>query len=799
MIHLEFESQKTRNTHAHKNYEMVYVLGGTCSLVVDGERLRLGKKEFILLNSGQKHSYEVDSDSLIGRFHIPYSQVSDESDPERTVIFALNCKREEKKDSLEKVQRILEQMMEYFCKGDKGARLAVNQWFFALMSVLLEHFAYEEKPKPQNAVDPEANQRICDIMDYINHHYHEGISLNELASRLYLTPAYLSKYIKQQFGISFKKLLVSTRLAHAESALLHTDEPIARIALQVGFSSLTSFNGSFRERHGMTPSQYRRGGRKSLLGLTSAQEEQPPALEEPKERTSGVLYDRILVEEDCQRQGELLRRTWNSTINIGTLEELLYSDVQSHILMLKQQLHFRYVRFWDLYAPGMYLDEHYEGKKYNFSRLDRVLDFLVENQLIPHIEVGNKPKILVREMGDVMMEPRKGDSPFKSKAVMRYFFSALMRHLMRRYGAAELDKWCMEFWMEEEASPVSLGWQEYSEEMIDRYLGQFEVLGETIRRFGTKMKLGGGGFSLRFGKERFAYAVRQWVKSPQRPDFLSVYIYPYMHSRDEASLNERVTRTDFLRSSICCVKQIMEQEHLKCRLAVTEWNITVFNRSLVNDSLFKGAWIIKNLIECMNLCDSMAYWAGTDLYVDHCDISGLLGGSCGLLTRGGLKKPAWYAFAFMEGLERRLCRRSENAVVTKGKYKDWSIVCHNFKPMNYAYYLRSENRITMDEIYSMQEDSRLLRLYFELPSLPDDEYRIKFLRVNRENGSLWEEWIRMSGPQQVDTEELDYLRNRCAPQMTISTLKEKNGKIAFTTVLEPNEIQMILLTCLGRN
>ena len=48
-------------------------------------------------------------------------------------------------------------------------------------------------------------------------------------------------------------------------------------------------------------------------------------------------------------------------------------------------------------------------------------------------------------------------------------------------------------------------------------------------------------------------------------------------------------------------------------------------------------------------------------------------------------------------------------------------------------------------------------------------------------------------------EDLDYLRNRCAPQMTISTLKEKNGKIAFTTVLEPNEIQMILLTCLGRN
>ena len=45
----------------------------------------------------------------------------------------------------------------------------------------------------------------------------------------------------------------------------------------------------------------------------------------------------------------------------------------------------------------MFLNEHSEGKKYNFTKLDRILDFLVNNEMIPYIELGIKTKKLIKK------------------------------------------------------------------------------------------------------------------------------------------------------------------------------------------------------------------------------------------------------------------------------------------------------------------------------------------------------------------------------------------------------------------
>ncbi len=148
------------------------------------------------------------------------------------------------------------------------------------------------------------------------------------------------------------------------------------------------------------------------------------------------------------------------------------------------------MRFWDIYSPALYLDHHEPGVSYNFSRLDRVFDFLVLHHMVPHIEVGNKPKKLMRSMTDDMMPARKGDSPFKNPETIACFFTALMRHLLRRYGAEKIDKWVLEYWMTEDDFIAMGDWNNYSKEMIDGYLKNFAVLADTVRGFGTEYKTG---------------------------------------------------------------------------------------------------------------------------------------------------------------------------------------------------------------------------------------------------------------------------------------------------------------------
>lgn len=736
-------------------------------------------------------------------------------------MFLLTCENEKQAEAKERAGNILSKMFAASCQGNEHSELKIQKLYYKFLEILFENFVYIEKEKSTPVMDEEADRRICEIMEYVNHYYNRNISLNDLASRLFLSSAYLSKYIKQQLGVNFVELLAKTRLSHAADRLAHSDENIAQIALDVGFFNLASFNRSFKDRYKTTPSAYRRSYREQEpLKNTAANSgktedgdvegpgsgpladegtkplDGPEVLAEVK--SNGVIYEEIFVESGKSAGVLSYSRPWNRTINIGAAQELLHSDVQAHVLELKKGLHFRYVRFWDIFSPDMYLDEHKTGQIYNFSRMDRVLDFLVENQLVPHIEVGNKPKKLMRMMRDDMLAPKKGDSPFKSPEMIQYFFSALMRHLIRRYGAEVLDKWVFEYWMEENEDKACDEWHYYNAEMIGKYLDSFSVLAQTVRWFGTNLKVGGGGFSLRYGKEWFEYIIREWAAREQKPSFVSMYIYPYELKGADVCLNHRVLRQDYMRTCLEFAAKVIEREKLLARLVVTEWNFTVFNRNLMNDSVYKGAWMVKNLFDCMNLANVLAYWTGSDLYAECNDPAAFISGNVGLLTRNGVKKPVWYAIEFMNSLERFICKKTENVIVTRGKYKNFKIVCHNFKPMNYKYYMKSEDDISLEDMELFFDDRRLLRIYFELPVLPEDTYRIKFLRINKSCGSVLDEWIAMSGPDYMDGDDIDYLKKRCVPRLTVRTYKEKNGKIAFTTMLEPNEIQLILVDCQGR-
>ena len=52
------------------------------------------------------------------------------------------------------------------------------------------------------------------------------------------------------------------------------------------------------------------------------------------------------------------------------------------------------MRFWNLFSKEMLISLDGSGE-YNFSRLDSVLDFVLAQGLKPHIEIGQKPKVIV--------------------------------------------------------------------------------------------------------------------------------------------------------------------------------------------------------------------------------------------------------------------------------------------------------------------------------------------------------------------------------------------------------------------
>ncbi|MDQ0341005.1 YesN/AraC family two-component response regulator [Caldalkalibacillus uzonensis] len=99
---------------------------------------------------------------------------------------------------------------------------------------------------------------IKTAIHYIQAHYSEPITLNELADKVYLSPSHFSRLFKEETGTTFVEYLTSYRIEKSKSLLKMTSLPIEVIANNIGFTSASYFATTFKRIEGMKPSEYRK-------------------------------------------------------------------------------------------------------------------------------------------------------------------------------------------------------------------------------------------------------------------------------------------------------------------------------------------------------------------------------------------------------------------------------------------------------------------------------------------------------------------------------------------------------------
>ncbi|OAT86739.1 response regulator transcription factor [Desulfotomaculum copahuensis] len=98
------------------------------------------------------------------------------------------------------------------------------------------------------------------VQEYMRRHYSRGVTLEEAAGYVHLSPAYLSRLFKQKTGSSFVEHLTALRLEGAKELLIASDQTIDQIATTVGFKNNSYFTAVFKKREGVTPSEFRARG-----------------------------------------------------------------------------------------------------------------------------------------------------------------------------------------------------------------------------------------------------------------------------------------------------------------------------------------------------------------------------------------------------------------------------------------------------------------------------------------------------------------------------------------------------------
>ena len=102
------------------------------------------------------------------------------------------------------------------------------------------------------------NANLTMIIEYIHQHYMEPINLSDVASHFHFNPSYLSSFFSSHHAEGFSEYLNRVRVDKAAELLQKTDQAIADISVQVGYSDHSYFTKVFKKLKGVSPSQYRK-------------------------------------------------------------------------------------------------------------------------------------------------------------------------------------------------------------------------------------------------------------------------------------------------------------------------------------------------------------------------------------------------------------------------------------------------------------------------------------------------------------------------------------------------------------
>ena len=99
---------------------------------------------------------------------------------------------------------------------------------------------------------------LLEIALYIQTHYKEKLSLEQLGQEFHMSPEYFSVFFQKHFSRNFTEYLSAIRIEHAKKMLVESDEDMELVSQQTGFSTSSYFIRMFRETLGLTPGQYRK-------------------------------------------------------------------------------------------------------------------------------------------------------------------------------------------------------------------------------------------------------------------------------------------------------------------------------------------------------------------------------------------------------------------------------------------------------------------------------------------------------------------------------------------------------------
>ena len=256
--------------HWHDEMELIYIKKGQGVVTVDFRPYRVNERTLVLILPGQLHSIEQYEDEKMEYENIIFH-------PDMLLSKAVDtCGTEFIKPLMRRtitVPTIFTPVYPYYTDViapidacDEIGKTRPQGYELYIKSMLFQFFFILDN-RCRNLTQSTQNKKTLDkmkvVLKYVENHYAEKITIADIAKVAEFSESHFMRYFKETMGMSFVEYLKDYRLKMAARLLHGSESSILTISDEVGFENLSYFNRSFKQRYGVTPSQYRKNGNKS--------------------------------------------------------------------------------------------------------------------------------------------------------------------------------------------------------------------------------------------------------------------------------------------------------------------------------------------------------------------------------------------------------------------------------------------------------------------------------------------------------------------------------------------------------
>jgi AraC-like DNA-binding protein len=264
--HRRTDNPSRMDFHLHERFEIYFFISGEVDYFIEKKMYPLRYGDLLIMNSRELHKPTFLSNATYENIVVHFYPAVSEALGHLSSYPLLDCytnrplgehnlirlKPQQLDEALSLFHKI-EQLPKDSQEEESGLLLSV--YMVELLMLINRAFRSNLSPSPQESLSTGVNEKLAQVLDFIDTHLEEDLSLETLERHFFMNRYYLSRLFRRSTGSTIHEYILLKRIARAKK-LLQDGRNVTDTCQQSGFNDYSNFIRMFKRFVGVPPGQY---------------------------------------------------------------------------------------------------------------------------------------------------------------------------------------------------------------------------------------------------------------------------------------------------------------------------------------------------------------------------------------------------------------------------------------------------------------------------------------------------------------------------------------------------------------